>query len=85
MTNTNTEWEKSFYEKFSGFLPSKNSWTVREIMRFIRTEKEKSYQEGVAAENNKLAALVGTALHGIELDAMTLHKLNMLFTPTNTV
>ena len=49
MTNINTEWEKRFSDQFFAATEGRND-KRREA---IRTDKEKSYQEGVAAEREK--------------------------------
>lgn len=93
MTNTNTDWEKRFDDEVDRLValslrdPSVKPLT--ELKRFIRTEKSKSYQEGVAALRDEVA---GWAIqNGITHKECFVKLMDFLFpetknsAPTNTV
>lgn len=92
MTNTNTEWEDKIKEIVS--LSRKQNWKnggVHEydsdeieepLAEVLRTEKEKSYQEGVEAEREKIGRLINSTANDIEKLELVVNYLN---TPTNAV
>ena len=73
MTNTNTEWEKELRERVNksfGFIATegKQALMIAEFERqrdFVRTEKAKSFQEGVAAERERHERDLEVAVAGL--------------------